>query len=291
MENSRIVDVVIVAFNSGAWLARAVDSALTANAVANVIVVDNASLDGSVAQLPADSRLIVLQNSRNLGFATAANQGWHAAQAAYVLLLNPDCVLAPDDVRKLIGVFELRKDAGVVSAQLLNADGSQQIASLRRDPTPLRAIAESLGMKRFGIHIKAPAVASLVAVEACSGALMLMPKALLAQTGGFDEGYFLHCEDLDLCRRIRALGLAVLVDCSVQVRHDKGTSSTAVPRLVADAKYCGMLRYFDKFDRANSNVLLRAVVYGGAWLRWRWALLRARWANVGLNRRKAAIHG
>jgi N-acetylglucosaminyl-diphospho-decaprenol L-rhamnosyltransferase len=276
MENSRIVDVGIVAFNSGAWLARAVDSALAAHGVANVIVVDNASLDGSVAQLPTNPRLIILQNRHNVGFATAANQSWRASQATFVLLLNPDCVLAVDDVSKLSAVFGQHNNAGVVSAQLLNADGSAQIASLRRDPTPLRAIAEALGVKRFGIHIPAPATAGMVEVEACSGALMLMPKAVLTRTGGFDESYFLHCEDLDLCRRIRALGLAVLVDCRVQVRHDKGTSSHAVPRLVADAKYRGMLRYFEKFDRSSSNVLLRVLVYGGAWLRWRLALLRAR---------------
>lgn len=269
------VDVVIVAFNSGRWLARAVASALTATDVARVIVVDNASSDASMLLLPNDARLLLLKNASNLGFAAAANRGCKAATAANVLILNPDCVLGQHDVRALLSARSEQNAVGIMSAQLLNTDGSLQRQSLRLDPTPKRAIAESLGWRNAGIHISAPAVPAVLEVEACSGALMLLEKSVFESLNGFDEEYFLHCEDLDLCRRVRQMKLRVLVDTRVHVVHDKGTSSIAVPRLVAQAKYRGMLRYFEKFDAARTSWPLRMVVYLGAWLRYRWALLRS----------------
>lgn len=267
-------DVVIVAFNSGEWLTRAVASALCAHGVDKVWVVDNGSPDATVASL-GQARVQHLQNAQNLGFATAANIGWRASSAEQILFLNPDCELAPSDVHTLSQILTQHRDAGIVSAQLLNSDGSLQQASLRFDPTPKRAIFEALGWRRRGIHQSAPAQPMRVEVEACSGALMLIPRAVLEQSQGFDEGYFLHCEDLDLCRRIRGLGYRVLVDTGVRVMHAKGTSSTAVAQLVIDAKYRGMLRYFEKFDRAQTSHWLRVLVYAGAWLRHRVALWRA----------------
>ncbi len=268
-------DVIIVAFNSGAWLARAVNSALAANTVDKVIVVDNASSDHSIDALATNTRIMVLRNDCNLGFAVAANRGCSAATAANVLILNPDCVLGQSDVTALISARAHQSGVGIMSAQLLNSDGSLQRQSLRRDPTPKRAIAESLGWRAAGIHVEAPAERAVVEVEACSGALMLLESSVFEAVGGFDENYFLHCEDLDLCRRVRQLKLRVLVDTRVRVVHDKGTSSTAVPRLVARAKYLGMLRYFEKFDAAKTLWPVRMLVYLGAWLRYRWALLRS----------------
>ncbi len=269
------VDVVIVAFNSGDWLARAVNSALAASLVDKVIIVDNASTDQSIVSLQQHTRILLLRNAVNLGFAAAANRGCAAATAANVLILNPDCVLGQNDVRALISARAQESAVGIISAQLLNSDGSLQLQSLRRDPTPVRAIAESLGWRSAGIHISAPANTGILDVQACSGALMLLEKSVFEALNGFDEGYFLHCEDLDLCRRVRLLKLRVLVDTRVRVVHDKGTSSSAVPRLVASAKYHGMLRYFEKFDAPHTSWPLRIVVYFGAWLRYRLALLRS----------------
>lgn len=268
-------DVVIVAFNSGPWLARAVESALATHGVDRVWIVDNGSTDGSLSTL-TNPRVQCLLNEKNVGFATAANRGWRASTAEQVLFLNPDCELAPDDLRQLTQTLINEPKVGVASAQLLNSDGSAQQASLRFDPTPKRAIFEALGWRSRGVHRQPPKIGDLVEVEACSGALMLMPRAVLEHCHGFDEGYFLHCEDLDLCRRVRGLGYRILVDTRVRIPHAKGTSSTSVARLVIEAKYRGMLRYFEKFDRANTPSWLSACVYAGAWLRRHIALLRVR---------------
>jgi GT2 family glycosyltransferase len=263
------VDVVIVSFNSGSELVQCVRCAKLNACVRQVIVVDNASSDGSIEALSDFSDVSILRQDKNLGFACGANLGWRYASAEHILFLNPDCFVGPRDIDTLLTSALQLADVGALSCLLKNTDGSVQQSSLRFDATPKRAVAQALGLHRFGIHQAVPDVLGAVAVQACSGALMLMPRRALQSCNGWDEGYFLHCEDLDLCRRLRSLGFQVFVDTRVSVRHDKGTSSAAVPRLVADAKFRGMLRYFDKFDAASTAFPLRWLLRFGAWLRWR----------------------
>jgi N-acetylglucosaminyl-diphospho-decaprenol L-rhamnosyltransferase len=265
------VDVVIVSFNSGSDLQRCIASVLSNVAVGQVIVVDNASSDGSIEALSASERLVILRQNVNLGFARAANIGWQTAKAAQILFLNPDCLMSPQDIRSLLITLQNTANAGALSCVLENTDGSVQASSLRFDATPVRAVSQALGLHRFGINRKLPDIAGVIEVDACSGALMLMPRTVLEICKGWDEGYFLHCEDLDLCRRLRALGFKVWVDTRMRVRHDKGTSSRSVPRLVADAKYRGMMRYFHKFDAVQTAFPLRWILRFGAWLRWRFS--------------------
>jgi GT2 family glycosyltransferase len=111
--------------------------------------------------------------------------------------------------------------------------------------------------------VGAPAVEP---VDAISGALMLLPRTAFVRVGGFDEGYFLHCEDLDLCRRIRDAGLGVVCADEVRVVHGKGGSSRHRPLFVAWHKHRGMWRWFRKFDPAARNPPLRALVWCGLWI-------------------------
>jgi N-acetylglucosaminyl-diphospho-decaprenol L-rhamnosyltransferase len=265
------ITVVIVAFNSGDWLLRAVMSCLQCTEIARVIVCDNASSDDCTSGLPGMARVQVEQLEQNFGFSTACNVGWKLAKTEFVLFLNPDCELQIGQLSQLLHAFNEDSRAGIVSAQLVNEDGSAQKPSLRRAPTPKRAVAQMLGLTsiwpNLGIHVLPPAVAKLVKVDACSGALMLMRKTLLEQLNGFDEGYFLHCEDLDLCRRTIAMGFSVQVDTRVSVLHAKGTSSAAVPKLVQRAKLLGMQRYFEKFDAAKLVLPIRLLFRAVIWLR------------------------
>jgi GT2 family glycosyltransferase len=94
---------------------------------------------------------------------------------------------------------------------------------------------------------------------------MQLPRAVFERVGGFDEGYFLHAEDLDLCRRVRALGLRVVIASTVCVEHAQGSSSRHRPLFVARHKHRGMWRYFCRFDPAARNPLLRGLVWLGIW--------------------------
>jgi GT2 family glycosyltransferase len=179
-----------------------------------------------------------------------------------------------------------------LGARSAAAAGRDEPASRRRDPLLRRALSSMSGLARWekrwpalaGTNLPpAPDAPALEDVDAVSGALMLLRTDLYRKLGGFDEAYFLHCEDLDLCRRVRDAGLRVACANTVAVRHGKGTSSRRRPFFVARHKHRGMWRWFVKFDPAARNVLTRALVWCGLWThyalaapRYAWALLRAR---------------
>jgi len=105
----------------------------------------------------------------------------------------------------------------------------------------------------------------VIEVEAVSGALMMLTREMFQRLGGFDEKYFLHCEDLDLCRRVRDIGYQVLLAGDVRVHHGKGSSSRHRPVFVSRYKHAGMWRWFRKFDPAARNPLIAGVVWLGIW--------------------------
>jgi N-acetylglucosaminyl-diphospho-decaprenol L-rhamnosyltransferase len=278
--NGAVTSVVVVAHDSGAGLARCVASVLAQDTGLELIVVDNASCDGSLERLPQDPRLSLLRNPDNRGFGRACNQGAAAARGDALLFLNPDCELPPGALATLRTALDADPGLAILGAQLLDADGSPQAAARRRTPTPARALRRALGLRSDGVELPDAGQASaqdaaLEPVEAVSGALMLMPRARFEALGGFDEGYVLHCEDLDLCRRALLGGGRIAVARTVRVTHHKGTSSRARPVWVEWQKHRGMLRYFRRFDAASAPPWLRLAVPLGVWLRFPLAALRA----------------
>jgi N-acetylglucosaminyl-diphospho-decaprenol L-rhamnosyltransferase len=272
--------VVVVAHDSGDWLRRCAESVLAQGAPVELIVVDNASRDGSLARLPADARLRLIRNADNRGFGAACNQGAAAAQGDALLFLNPDCVLPPDAVAQLRARLAAEPSLAILGARLINPDGSPQAAARRRTPTPTRALRRALGWRSDALELAQPAAPhadGIEYLEAISGALMLLPRTRFEALGGFDEGYVLHCEDLDLCRRALLDGGRIGVAHQVEVLHHKGTSSRARPVWVEWQKHRGMLRYFRRFDAATSPAWLRVAVPIGVWLRFPLAALRALW--------------
>jgi N-acetylglucosaminyl-diphospho-decaprenol L-rhamnosyltransferase len=112
-------------------------------------------------------------------------------------------------------------------------------------------------------------------VDAISGALMLLPRAVFTRVGGFDEGYRLHAEDLDLCRRARAAGALVAVANDVCVVHIRGVSSRSRPFFVEWHKHRGLWRYFSKFEAQQRSAFTRCAVFAAIWGRFPFAVLRA----------------
>ncbi|WP_210208140.1 glycosyltransferase family 2 protein [Rhodoplanes roseus] len=272
-------DVIVVNYNAGGFLRDTIDAVLASCAVARVVVVDNGSTDDSLAGLPRSgpgSRLDVIRNAVNLGFATACNVGLGHASADFVLLLNPDCRPMPGAIERLIAVLIEHPDAGMSGPLLLNPDGSEQAGGRRAVPTPWRSLVRTLGLARFsrvvpaftdyGLH-REPLPAQPIAVEAISGACMMVRRDALRRVGLMDERYFLHCEDLDWCMRFRRGGFPILFTPEARVVHQKGVSSRSRPIATEWHKHRGMVLFYRKFFRETYPAPLMALVLAGIWLR------------------------
>jgi GT2 family glycosyltransferase len=272
-------DVVIVNYNAGKLLVDCVYSVFAAGA-ARVIVVDNNSSDESLGHLERmlrNEKLSLIRNRQNLGFAAACNVGARVSSASRVLFLNPDSVLAVDALAIMVDVLECSKTVGMVGGLLCNPDGSEQPGGRRVFPTPKRAFMRAFGLSRldrflpeafsdFLLH-KEPLPVDPVVVEAISGACMLVKREAMDDVGLWDEGYFLHCEDLDWCMRFWQKGWKVMFVPNAKVTHVWGACSRSRPFFVEWHKHHGMQRFYRKFFYHQYPGFLWGLVTIGIWLR------------------------
>lgn len=287
-ESPDLTSIVVVAADSGPLLRNCIDAALASTASVELILVDNASADGEVERVAAahagEPRLRVLRNPANIGFGPACNRGAALARGELLLFLNPDCMIDPDTITGLRRAWRALPDAGLLGVTVCSPDGSPARGNRRRDPTLRRALFTLSGLARLeprwpalqGVEMpSSSAGGEIERVEAVSGACMALPRSVFERVDGFDEGYFLHVEDLDLCRRVRDAGFAVAIVHPLRVTHAQGSSSRHRALFVESHKRRGMWRYFTRFDPAARNPLLRALVRGGLVLRGALFALRA----------------
>ncbi|MGA9853586.1 MAG: glycosyltransferase family 2 protein [Gammaproteobacteria bacterium] len=273
------ISVVIVNYNAGNSLAELVSGLDENTCVDKIIIVDNGSTDASLGPLEENaahsSKLALIRNPMNRGFATANNQGVAQAGGKYLLFINPDCDGKKIPLARLMQLMDQRPDVGMLGIVLRNADGSEQRGGRRYLPDPQRSLMRVLGINRhgFGSEVRGfdmvgtPLPDRPTEVEAISGAFMLVRREVLQQLGGWDESYFLHCEDLDLCMRFKLAGWKVLFVPDVSVTHYQGTSSRNRPVFVLRHKHRGMWRFYSKFYRGEAFWLLTLAVWSGIWLR------------------------
>ena len=276
----RECDVVIVNFNSGSYLAGAVATAKKSSVVRRVIVVDNASSDHSLKTLNdfQNTNVSIIQNESNLGFGAACNIGIRAGDAAYILLLNPDCQVQDGAIERLVSVLKSTSKAGMVGPLLLNPDGTEQAGGRRVIPTPETAFSRIFGllplrkffpgMVRDYAQHEEPLPDSPTDVEAISGACMLVSREAVSKVGLFDERYFLHCEDLDWCLRFQQGGYRVIFVPDAKVVHEKGVSSNSRPFMTEYYKHRGMVRFYRKFLREKYSPILFYLILASVWLRY-----------------------
>lgn len=268
------IAAVVVSCNSEETLDACLRRLRVAVGVQAIRVVDNASTDSTlqIVQRHAleDPRLRFIANPDNPGFATACNQGAAGGDAPWLAFVNPDCFVEVDTLARLRG-HAAALDGALVGADLVGEDGVHDPAARRRDPDFAAMLWQP---RRRDLALPREPVA-LQRVDAVSGALLLLPRALFETLGGFDPGYRLHAEDLDLCRRVRQAGAAVACANDVVVTHVRGVSSAPRPAFVEWHKHRGFWRYFRRFDAKRHRWPVRAAVAALIWARFPLALARA----------------
>ena len=272
-----VISTVVVNYNAGELLRSCVDSLLNCPREIEVIVVDNASTDGSLDALRGLPCVQIIKNPSNLGFAAACNQGARAASAPFLLFLNPDSAFKPGVLSKLLDAMIEDERVGMVGGLLANPDGTEQAGGRRAVPTPWRSFVRAFGLHRFqdrwprlfyDFHLhRQPLPDRPIEVEAISGACMLVRREAVADVGLWDEDYFLHCEDLDWCMRFRQKGWKILFVPSARITHALGACGRGRPVFVEWHKHRGMLRFYRKFFRHQYPGGLMWLVTLGVWLR------------------------
>ena len=273
------VTVVIVNHNVGHVLIDCLESVLAQ--ASEVVVVDNAShpdrFEPLIARFESHPQLHVIRSAENRGFAAGCNLGAELSTQPLVMFLNPDCVIVPGTLTRLCGAIQSHPQAAMAGGLLTYADGIEQGGGRRAVPTPWRSFVRTFGLSRlarhwptifndFHLHLE-PLPPEPITVEAISGACMLVKRDAMDDIGLMDEGYFLHCEDLDLCMRARAHGWQILFVPDAQIVHHKGGCSWEKPVFVEWHKHRGMIRFYRKHFRHEYPIGLMELVTLGVWLR------------------------
>lgn len=274
---STAISTIIVNYNAGNFLRSCVDSLLNCPLEIEIIVVDNASVDDSLDTLQGLSGVRIIRNPTNVGFAAACNIGLRVASAPVLLFINPDCFFKPGTLSELMSALSPDDSVGMVGGFLANPDGTEQAGGRRAVPTPWRSFVRAFGLVRFAdrwprlffdFHLhKQPLPDRPIEVEAISGACMMVRREAILDVGEWDEGYFLHCEDLDWCMRFRQKGWKILFVPSAHISHALGVCSRSRPIFVEWHKHKGMMRFYKKFFSHQYPGLLMALVAFGVWLR------------------------
>ncbi|MDO9390447.1 MAG: glycosyltransferase family 2 protein [bacterium] len=260
--NAKIdISLIIVNRNVGELLSRCLDSIKTAGGIrCEVIVVDNASTDGSQAMLARkypEAKLI--GNSQNLGFAAACNQGLSQASGKYPVLLNPDTMIDPDCLKYQFNFMESNPKAGLAGPKVLNPDGSLQ-PTIRAIPgyfnilfsrkSPITAIwPGNPGASRYmlrGLPDDKPSQ-----VPALAGVCLILRREMLGQAGLLDERYFMYLEDIDLCLTASKNGWRVFYVPQARLIHHWGKSSEQEKDRMEEEHRRSMYLFFEKHHKPN----------------------------------------
>ena len=225
-----------------------------------VIIIDNSSNDEglkSVLNRFPETRLI--DNSINVGFARANNQGTEVAKGDVLLFINPDTTMTEGAVETMLNHLRSNPSVGIVGPKVLNPDGSIQY-SCRNFPTlwsglfnryslmtrffPNNRYSRDYLMSDFDHN-------SIRSVDWVSGCCMMIPAPVFQKVGRFDENYFMFTEDMDLCRAMGKKGYEVEYFPNAQIIHEISSSNAKMAAQTIIKRHQGMIYYYNKYDKTN----------------------------------------
>ena len=281
------VTAIVVSYRTGWRLPDGLHALVADPDVSAVVIVDNGNAPRESDFLDrfaqAHDTVTLLRGHGNVGFGAACNLGARAATTPWLLFVNPDAVLKRGSVAAMLTAAQGQPSPVIVGGRLFDLDGREQAGARRRELTLARALASFTGLATAAADLNInrldePMPDRPVAMDVISGALFLADRAGYQNVlQGFDEGYFVHVEDIDICRRAREAGGAVIFTPHAAALHYSSTSDA--PRLKVEAyKAEGMIRYFRKFARGPVQRL--AIAMAAPALRMA-VLMRARLKGAG----------
>lgn len=233
------ISIIIVNYNTKGFIKRCISSIVenVKNVSYEIIVVDNASSDGSPSEIlkikNKISNIKTILNKKNLGFSKANNQGIKISkESKYVLFLNPDTVVQNQTIEYMLKFMDTHKDVGAATCKLVMLNGQIDDASHRGFPTPWNAFCHFTGLSRIfpksrifaGYNLGWMDLEKTHEIDALAGAFMLVRRKAGEEAKWWDEDYFFYGEDIDFCYMLKQLGWKIYYVPDVFVTHYKGVS-------------------------------------------------------------------
>ena len=259
------VSIIITSWNTRTYPEQtlaSIRSCLPAD-IAETIVVDNASADGSAEMVAANFPGVrLLRNARNEGFARANNQGYALSGGTFILLLGSDTLMREGTVETMADYLGTHPSAGAVGCRLLNPDGTPQM-SCRRFPRLRDAAATYLSLHRlardytygdFDFH-------RTQEVDQPAATCLMIRRSVIETTGLFDERYAILYNDVDLCRRIRVAGWSIWYLGSAEIVHHGCASTNQATPAIRLEMYRNILRYFSVDHGWPARAVLTPILF------------------------------
>ncbi|WP_407496360.1 glycosyltransferase family 2 protein [Pseudooceanicola sp. MF1-13] len=270
------LSILIVSYNTRALTLACLQSVLDHTATpVQIIVIDNASSDGSAAAIRAQfPQIDVIEATENLGFACANNRAAQVARGEHLLLLNPDTLLRPGAIDAALRVAKAQPKAGIVGGRSLFPDGRLNPGSCWGRITPWSLFCSAIGLTALAPRSRLFNPEGMGAwrrdrdqmVDIVQGSFLLISRGLWDDLQGFDEAYFMYGEEADLCHRARALGYRPMITPAAEYVHYAGASSpkAAAKRIMVAQGRVTLIR----------DHWVPTLVPVGLALMWLWAALR-----------------
>ncbi|MEO0550599.1 MAG: glycosyltransferase family 2 protein [Pseudomonadota bacterium] len=257
------VTALVVTYHTGHYLKDCLYALASDPAVTHTVVVDNGNPEDMADWLSAYSArrddITLIRPDRNLGFGAAVNLAATRASGDYLLVINPDAVLRRHSIEPMVETHQRLREPAIVGGRIFDTAGVEGRGGRRQMLTLKHAVLSVLGFNTWTLE-KTPPPDGPVMMPVISGAFFLMSRAGFEQLSGFDEQYFLHVEDIDLCRRARRAGGEVYYDPRAGVLHYESTSD-APSKTVAWHKANSLSYYFMKFSHGPlERALLRIIL-------------------------------
>ncbi|MFH1061306.1 MAG: glycosyltransferase family 2 protein [Candidatus Omnitrophota bacterium] len=277
MRNSKLLSIIIVNYNTGKFLLDCVKSIYSGHELSGfeIIIIDNASSDDSLIQLKKEyPHILLVNNKENLGFGKAVNQGIKIANNKFILLLNPDTIISSGCFDKMIAFLRNNPKAGACGPAIYNSDKNLQM-SCHHFPGLLDIVFDKTHLNK--IFSKNPlfgryqmsywAHDTLREVDWLTGACFMIRAELFRAVNGFDPGFFMFSEDIDLCLRIKQKGFKCFYLPQATIIHYQSGSSDVIKNKSPVIAWESLILFWQKHHNPFSLLCLKIILTWDAWLK------------------------